>query len=166
MPMYLVAFTIPLTMCRRPTPLAEMQPQTIIFRRCFTVRFRNSGLNTSPGNILTYVFPNRQKVLSTLIRTFSHIPQLQLAHCRAHRILLRLWPLVISGFLQPIRPNCRHRQRSVDKLPTTVHFSHHSHNSWGDVNLTMRHVIAPSWSPNGNPRRTSGHWTGLPNPRI
>src|SRR6218665_1367278 len=135
MPMYLVAFTIPLTMRRRPTPLAEMQPQTIIFRRCFTVRFRNSGLNTSPGNILTYVLcllPNRQKVLPTLIRTFSHIPQLQLAHCRAHRILLRLWPLVISGSLrafQPTSPNCRHRRPIVDKLPTTVHFSHHSHNS-------------------------------------
>src|SRR6218665_2233376 len=56
MPMYLVSFTTPLTMCRRLIPLPEMQPQTIIFRGCFTVRFRNSSLNTSPGNLLTYVF--------------------------------------------------------------------------------------------------------------
>src|SRR6218665_3669789 len=119
MPMYLVSLAIPLTMCRRPTPLAEMQPKTIIFRGYFTVRFRNSGLNTSPGNFLTYVlawFPNRQEVLSSLIRTFSHIPQLQLAHCYAHWILLRLWTLVISDFLhalQPIRPNCRLRRLNV-----------------------------------------------------
>src|SRR6218665_3258734 len=122
MPMYLVSFTTPLTMCRRPTPLAEMQPQTtcIIFRGCFTVRFRNSSSNTSPENLLAYVlawFPNRQKVLSSLIRTFSHIPQLYLAHCHAQWILLRLWTLVISNFfraLHPIRPNCRHRRPTIN----------------------------------------------------
>src|SRR6218665_1877725 len=32
--------------------------------------------------------------------------------------------------------------------------------------MTMRHVIVPSWSPNGSPRRASGHFTGLLNPRI
>jgi len=30
-----------------------MQHQIMIFRRCFTIRFRHSGLNSSPGNLLT-----------------------------------------------------------------------------------------------------------------
>src|SRR6218665_439802 len=33
-----------------------MQHQIMIFRRCFTVRFRLSGLNSSPGNLLTYMY--------------------------------------------------------------------------------------------------------------
>ena len=39
-----------------PTSLRAMQHQIMIFRRCFTVRFRLSGLNSSPGNLLTYVW--------------------------------------------------------------------------------------------------------------
>src|SRR6218665_3840832 len=30
------------------------------FRRCFTVRFRNSGFNSSPGKLLTYVWAHLQ----------------------------------------------------------------------------------------------------------
>src|SRR6218665_2773508 len=55
----------------------------IIFIRCFTVRFRHSGLNSSPGSLLTRtrmgLGANRQKVLSTLRIIFSHILQFQLA---------------------------------------------------------------------------------------
>jgi len=39
--MYLVAFTVPSTMCRRPTPLAAMQPQ--IFRACYTASLSGSS---------------------------------------------------------------------------------------------------------------------------
>ena len=122
---YLVALTIPSTMCRRPMPLADMQPQTMIFKGCFTVRFRHSGLNSSPGNLLTYVWAwltNKQKVLSSLNNIFSHISHVQLEYFRAHWILLRLWASVITGFLralQPLRPNFRHRLRTVDAVSYT-----------------------------------------------
>ena len=39
-----------------PTSLQAMQHQIMIFRRCFTVRFRHSGLNFSPGNLLICVW--------------------------------------------------------------------------------------------------------------
>src|SRR6218665_579738 len=120
MPMYLVVFTIPSTMCRPPTPPPAMQSQTIILRGSYTVRFRRSaGLISLPENLLTYVLawlPNRQKVLSSLDRTSPTSHKLQLAYCLAHWILLRLWTLVISGFLralQPLGTNCRHRRHTV-----------------------------------------------------
>jgi len=82
--------------------------------------FERSSLNFLPENLLTYMLawlPNRQKVLSSLDRTSPTSHKLQLAYCLAHWILLRLWTLVISGFLralQPLGTNCRHRRRTVD----------------------------------------------------
>src|SRR6218665_1699241 len=54
---------------------------------------RFSGLNSSPGNLCTYMcmwawLPNRQEVLSSLNIIFSHILQLHLAYRRVHWIRL------------------------------------------------------------------------------
>jgi len=45
---------------QRPTSLWGMQHQIVICSRCFTVRFRHFGLNSFPGNRLTYVWAQLQ----------------------------------------------------------------------------------------------------------
>lgn len=52
-PMYLVELIVPWTIYRHLTPLVATQLQTVIF----AVKFRHSGLNSSPRNIITYVWP-------------------------------------------------------------------------------------------------------------
>ena len=53
---------------------------------------------------------------------------------------LWIWTLVISCFmsgLHNLRPNCRHRRRTVDELAATLHFSHHARRSSSDFNLQL-----------------------------
>src|SRR6218665_1973833 len=44
------------------------------FRRCFTVRFRNSGLNSSPGKLLTYMWAKLQTGTVAELAAILHFP--------------------------------------------------------------------------------------------
>jgi len=97
----------------------------MIFRICFTVRFRHSGLNSSQGNLLTYVWAYCKQAGSAFIDDDHLLPHLTIPA----GVVYRRWTLVISRFmsaLQDLRPNCRHRQCTVDGLAAILTFSHHS----------------------------------------
>src|SRR6218665_2032783 len=58
--MHLVTLTFPSTMSNFTMNHAAPDHDLSKFRRCLTVRFRNSGLNSSPGKLLTYVWAKLQ----------------------------------------------------------------------------------------------------------
>src|SRR6218665_980230 len=61
--MHLGTLTVPSTMSNftmSHAAVAAPDHDLQKFRRCFTVRFRNSGLNSSPGKLLTYVWAELQ----------------------------------------------------------------------------------------------------------
>ena len=63
--------------------------------------------STKPPHIRVGLVAKQAEGVSSLNSTFSHISQLQLEYHRAHRIRLRLWTSVISGFLRALQPSDR-----------------------------------------------------------
>src|SRR6218665_1079446 len=89
-------------------------------------------LNSSPGNLLTYVWVYSCKLAESVFIADDHL----LPHLT---IPAGVPPLDISH--QPLhecfRSNCGHRRRTVDELAATLHFSHRSCKSSNDFQFAV-----------------------------
>src|SRR6218665_1634644 len=110
-PMHLVTLTIPSTMSNFTMSLEATYHDLKQMLHCQIQGLRFELFSGKAPHTCLGQVANRQQVHSSLMITFSHLLQIQLVYC--------LWISVISRFLrasQNLRPNCRHRRRTVDEL--------------------------------------------------